>query len=187
MLEAARGRVELVQPPVRRADPQGPRGVLEYRAHLAVAQARGVRGVGREVREATAVVEQVEPALGSDPEPVLAVDVERRDPVVAEAAGIGGIVDEAGPLPGAEIEPEEAGMQKRPRVVVSLEASVDGKVALTRDALLMHQPSSELWGAMTPRAADPDTLVASAKAYLGALNKMVMKRQRDTVTTAAAS
>jgi len=40
---------------------------------------------------------------------------------------------------------------------------------------------------MTARAADPDTLVASAKAYLGALNKIVMKRQRDTVTTAAAS
>ncbi len=46
-------------------------------------------------------------------------------------------------------------MQKRPRVVVSVGASVDGKVALTRDALLMHQPSSDLWGAMTPRAADP--------------------------------
>jgi 2,5-diamino-6-(ribosylamino)-4(3H)-pyrimidinone 5'-phosphate reductase len=46
-------------------------------------------------------------------------------------------------------------MQKRPRVVVSLGASVDGKVALTRHALLMHQPSSDLWAAMTPRAADP--------------------------------
>src|SRR5512135_1994045 len=32
---------------------------------------------------------------------------------------------------------------------------------------------------MTARAADPDTLVASAKAYLGALNKIVMKRARD--------
>src|SRR6185437_9173925 len=32
---------------------------------------------------------------------------------------------------------------------------------------------------MTSKAADPDTLVASAKAYLGALNKIVMKRQRD--------
>jgi 2-isopropylmalate synthase len=32
---------------------------------------------------------------------------------------------------------------------------------------------------MTARTADPDTLVASAKAYLGALNKIVMKRQRD--------
>jgi 2-isopropylmalate synthase len=32
---------------------------------------------------------------------------------------------------------------------------------------------------MTARAADPDTLVASAKAYLGALNKIVMKHQRD--------
>jgi len=37
---------------------------------------------------------------------------------------------------------------------------------------------------MTARAADPDTLVASAKAYLGALNKIVMKRQRDVVTQA---
>jgi 2,5-diamino-6-(ribosylamino)-4(3H)-pyrimidinone 5'-phosphate reductase len=46
-------------------------------------------------------------------------------------------------------------MQQRPRMVVSVEASIDGKVALTRDALLMHQPSSELWAAMTPRAADP--------------------------------
>jgi 2,5-diamino-6-(ribosylamino)-4(3H)-pyrimidinone 5'-phosphate reductase len=46
-------------------------------------------------------------------------------------------------------------MQKRPRVVVSVEASADGKVALTRDALLMHQPSSGLWESMTPRAADP--------------------------------
>jgi 2-isopropylmalate synthase len=40
---------------------------------------------------------------------------------------------------------------------------------------------------MTARAADPDTLVASAKAYLGALNKIVMKRQRDMPAAAAAS
>jgi len=38
---------------------------------------------------------------------------------------------------------------------------------------------------MTARAADPDTLVASAKAYLGALNKIVMKRQRDMPAVAA--
>src|ERR1700712_518603 len=38
---------------------------------------------------------------------------------------------------------------------------------------------------MTSRAADPDTLVASAKAYLGALNKIVMKRQRDLPAAAA--
>jgi 2-isopropylmalate synthase len=37
---------------------------------------------------------------------------------------------------------------------------------------------------MTARAADPDTLVASAKAYLGALNKIVMKRQRDVPAAA---
>jgi 2-isopropylmalate synthase len=38
---------------------------------------------------------------------------------------------------------------------------------------------------VTARGADPDTLVASAKAYLGALNKLMVKRQRgklDAVT-----
>lgn len=39
--------------------------------------------------------------------------------------------------------------------------------------------------AMTARAADPDTLVASAKAYLSALNKLVMKQRRDTPIAAA--
>jgi 2-isopropylmalate synthase len=39
--------------------------------------------------------------------------------------------------------------------------------------------------AMTSKAADPDTLVASAKAYLGALNKIVMKYQRDLPSAAA--
>ena len=39
--------------------------------------------------------------------------------------------------------------------------------------------------AMTSKAADPDTLVASAKAYLGALNKIVMKHQRDVPAAAA--
>src|SRR5664279_5144053 len=38
---------------------------------------------------------------------------------------------------------------------------------------------------MTSKASDPDTLVASAKAYLGALNKIVMKRQRDVPAAAA--
>ncbi len=46
-------------------------------------------------------------------------------------------------------------MQQRPRVVVSVGASVDGKVALARDALLMHQPSADLWRAMEERPADP--------------------------------
>ncbi|HWD82459.1 MAG TPA: dihydrofolate reductase family protein [Kribbella sp.] len=46
-------------------------------------------------------------------------------------------------------------MAERPRVVVSVEASADGKVALARDALLMHQPSSALWAAMTPPTDDP--------------------------------
>jgi len=31
---------------------------------------------------------------------------------------------------------------------------------------------------VTAKGADPDTLVASAKAYLGALNKLMIKRQR---------
>src|SRR6187431_2567183 len=38
---------------------------------------------------------------------------------------------------------------------------------------------SEQGRAVTAKGADPDTLVASAKAYLGALNKIVMKRERD--------
>ena len=36
-----------------------------------------------------------------------------------------------------------------------------------------------------PISSDPDTLVASAKAYLGALNKIVMKHQRDMPSVAA--
>ena len=39
--------------------------------------------------------------------------------------------------------------------------------------------------AMTARAADPDTLVASAKAYLSALNKLVMKHRRDSAVAVA--
>jgi 2-isopropylmalate synthase len=31
---------------------------------------------------------------------------------------------------------------------------------------------------VTSKAADPDTLVASAKAYVAALNKLMLKRQR---------
>jgi 2-isopropylmalate synthase len=38
---------------------------------------------------------------------------------------------------------------------------------------------------MTARVADPDTLVASAKAYLSALNKLVMKQRRDKPVAAA--
>ncbi|HEY3560856.1 MAG TPA: dihydrofolate reductase family protein [Kribbella sp.] len=45
-------------------------------------------------------------------------------------------------------------MQKRPRVVVSVQASVDGKVALTRNALLMRQPNTDLWASMTPESSE---------------------------------
>jgi 2-isopropylmalate synthase len=38
---------------------------------------------------------------------------------------------------------------------------------------------SENGNAVTAKGADPDTLVASAKAYLGALNKLMIRRQRD--------
>ena len=38
---------------------------------------------------------------------------------------------------------------------------------------------------VTSRASDPDTLVASAKAYLGALNKIVKKKQRNAPSAAA--
>ena len=37
---------------------------------------------------------------------------------------------------------------------------------------------SESGKSVTAKGADPDTLVASANAYLGALNKLMVKRQR---------
>ena len=39
---------------------------------------------------------------------------------------------------------------------------------------------------VTARGADPDTLVASAKAYLGALNKLMVRRQRGGVAVSEA-
>ena len=43
----------------------------------------------------------------------------------------------------------------RPRVVMSVSASVDGKVTLSRQQVLMQQPSGRLWAAMAPPDADP--------------------------------
>jgi len=40
------------------------------------------------------------------------------------------------------------------------------------------QDEAEGGKTVTARAADPDTLVASAKAYVGALNKLFAKRGR---------
>lgn len=57
-------------------------------------------------------------------------------------------------------------MAERPRVVVSVGASADGKVAFARDALLMHQPSADLWAAMTPPTTDPlDVLEVVGQKY----------------------
>ena len=39
---------------------------------------------------------------------------------------------------------------------------------------------------VTSKGADPDTLVASAKAYLGALNKLIARRQRGALDGLAA-
>jgi 2-isopropylmalate synthase len=39
---------------------------------------------------------------------------------------------------------------------------------------------SENGRAVTAKGADPDTLVASAKAYLGALNKLTSRRKGET-------
>jgi 2,5-diamino-6-(ribosylamino)-4(3H)-pyrimidinone 5'-phosphate reductase len=44
---------------------------------------------------------------------------------------------------------------QRPRVVMSVTASVDGKVTLTRKQLLMQQPSGRLWADLSPPDADP--------------------------------
>jgi 2-isopropylmalate synthase len=40
---------------------------------------------------------------------------------------------------------------------------------------------SENGRSVTAKGADPDTLVASAKAYLGALNKLMIRRQRGNL------
>ncbi|MEV6286055.1 dihydrofolate reductase family protein [Kribbella sp. NPDC051770] len=45
-------------------------------------------------------------------------------------------------------------MVERPRVVVGVGASVDGKVALVRDALLMREPSTGIWAGMTVQVED---------------------------------
>lgn len=44
---------------------------------------------------------------------------------------------------------------ERPRVVMSVGASADGKVTLTREQILMQQPSGGIWAAMEPAAVDP--------------------------------
>lgn len=44
---------------------------------------------------------------------------------------------------------------QRPRVVMGVSASVDGKVTLTRQQILMQQPSGRLWADMVPPDADP--------------------------------
>jgi len=43
---------------------------------------------------------------------------------------------------------------ERPRVMMSVGASVDGKVALTRQQTLMQQPSGRLWAEAAPARAD---------------------------------
>jgi len=45
---------------------------------------------------------------------------------------------------------------------------------------------SENGRSVTSKGADPDTLVASAKAYLGALNKLIARRQRGAFDSMAA-
>jgi 2-isopropylmalate synthase len=45
---------------------------------------------------------------------------------------------------------------------------------------------SENGRSVTAKGADPDTLVASAKAYLGALNKIMAKRQRGRLEAVSA-
>ena len=72
-------------------------------------------------------------------------------------------------FPGGKREPGESDAEALVREVAE-EVSVR----------LAHEGRS-----MTSKASDPDTLVASAKAYLGALNKIVMKRQRDMPAAAA--
>ena len=68
-----------------------------------------------------------------------------------------------------EIVPHEATLE-----LFQVHAVTEGTDAQAEVSVRLSQDGRS----MTARAADPDTLVASAKAYLGALNKLVIKRQR---------
>jgi len=57
---------------------------------------------------------------------------------------------------------------ERPRVLMSVGASVDGKVTLTRQQTLMQQPSGRLWAEAAPARADelqPDIFELARQQY----------------------
>ena len=60
---------------------------------------------------------------------------------------------------------------RRPRYFCIDPSNTDGQVEVSVRL-------SEGGRAVTAKGADPDTLVASAKAYLGALNKLMVRRAR---------
>ena len=58
-------------------------------------------------------------------------------------------------VPVAQFLTRKGTAMERPRVVMSVDASADGKVALTRQQILIQQPSGRLWTGMVPPDADP--------------------------------
>src|SRR5262245_35110522 len=70
----------------------------------------------------------------------------RHDPVRADSGLSAG--PDSTVLAGKGVDME------RPRVVMSVGASVDGKVTLTREQTLTAQPSGQVWADMVPAAAD---------------------------------
>ena len=56
---------------------------------------------------------------------------------------------------------------QRPRVVMSVGASVDGKVALTRKDILMREPSRTVWNAMTSPVEQPLDVIETVRQRYG--------------------
>ena len=58
---------------------------------------------------------------------------------------------------------------ERPRVVMSVGASADGKVTLTRQQILMDQPSGKLWASLSPPPTDPvqEDFLETARRHYG--------------------
>ena len=70
------------------------------------------------------------------------------------------------------------GPHKAKLALYQVHAVTEGTDAQAEVSVRLEDGAEEGGRAVTARAADPDTLVASAKAYLSALNKLLAKRGR---------
>ena len=108
--------------------------------------------------------------------------------VVRSVAGSGQRPQREPPVDGDRVAVRDGGVREGHRRPVRHQvprAADPGQFQAAGDVVVVQVRLGHEGRSMTSRAADPDTLVASAKAYLGALNKIVMKRQRDVPVAAA--